>query len=210
MFLYGNKIKTNYVYGWLYDIFLGTVLNKTRRYVGSHMNKFRLFPALDLCCGTGDLCRHIKKGMICGTDIDAKILEYAKSRLPYVPFICADGERLPFKKDKFQSVVISYALHEKSPLVREKMIYEAKRVLKNNGELMIIDYENPRDFQSRLGRILTYFIERSAGKEHFKNGQNFLKQGGLKNFLSEYRIKVMQSLWLKPGSSRLVIGKFED
>ncbi|MFW6140610.1 MAG: class I SAM-dependent methyltransferase [Acidobacteriota bacterium] len=209
MLLLGNKIKTNYVYGWFYDIFLGTVLNKTRRYAGSYINKFRLFPALDLCCGTGAQCSHIQKGKIFGTDIDAKVLEYAKFRLPYVPFICADGIDLPFKGNQFQSAVIAYALHEKSRPVRSEMMQEVKRVLKKDGKLIIIDYESPIDLPSRLGRIMTYFIERNAGKEHFQNGQHFLRQGGLKNFLSEYRIKVIESLWLKLGSSRLIFGEFE-
>jgi hypothetical protein len=68
----------------------------------------------------------------------------------------------------------------------------------------------PVDLQSRLGRIRTCFIERNAGKEHFQNGQQFLKQGGLRKFLSECKIRVLKGLWLKLGRSRLVIGQFEN
>jgi ubiquinone/menaquinone biosynthesis C-methylase UbiE len=209
MSLLHNKIKIHHVYGWLYDIFLSTVLKKTRQYAADYINRFRLFPALDLCCGTGAQCSHIQKGMIYGTDIDDKILDYAKFRMPYVPFICSDGIDLPFKENQFRSVVIAYALHEKSSGVRNKMMREVKRVLDREGKLIIIDYENPIDLQSRLGRIFTYFIERNAGKEHFQNGQQFLKQGGLRDFLSKHSIKIIKSLWLKLGSSRLVIGKFK-
>jgi ubiquinone/menaquinone biosynthesis C-methylase UbiE len=207
--LFQSRIKFNHLYGWFYDIFLGTVLKGTRKYAADYINRSCLFPVLDLCCGTGDQCSLIQKGKIYGTDIDIKVLEYAKSRMPYVPFICADGAYLPFKEHKFRSVVIAYALHEKSPDVRSKMIQKAKKVLKKKGKLVIIDYENPMDFQSRLGRILTYFIERNAGIEHFQNSQHFLKQGGLTNFLSKHRIKVLKSRWLKLGSSRLIIGEFE-
>jgi len=204
-----NKIKIHYVHGWFYDIFLSTVLKKTRQYAAAYINRSRLFPALDLCCGTGAQCCHVQKGMVCGTDIDAKILEYAKFRMPDVPFICADGVELPFKENQFRSVIIAYALHEKSQVVRNQMMNEVKRVLNKDGKLIIIDYENPIDLQSRLGRIFTYFIERNAGKEHFQNGQEFLKQGGLRDFLSKHSIKIIKSLWLKLGSSRLVIGKFK-
>ncbi len=209
MSLLHHKIKIHHVYGWLYDIFLSTVLKKTRQYAADYINRSRLFPALDLCCGTGAQCSHIQKGMIYGTDIDAKVLDYAKSRMPYVSFICSDGIDLPFKENQFKSVVIAYALHEKLPEVRDKMMREVKRVLDREGKLIIIDYENPIDLKSRLGRIFTYFIERNAGREHFQNGQQFLKQGGLRKFLLEYRIRVLKSLWLKLGSSRLVIGEFK-
>jgi len=204
-----KEIKSHYVHGWIYDIFLSTALNKTREYAADYINRTSLFPALDLCCGTGAQCRKIQRGKIYGTDIDLKILEFAKSRMPYVPFICSDGIDLPFKEDQFKSVVIAYALHEKSLEVRHKMMQEVKRVLEWEGKLIIIDYENPIDLQSRLGRILTYFIERNAGKDHFQNGQQFLKQGGLRKFLSECQIRVLKSHWLKLGSSRLVVGEFE-
>ncbi|MFW6128710.1 MAG: class I SAM-dependent methyltransferase [Candidatus Aminicenantaceae bacterium] len=207
--LFRNQIKIYHVHGWLYDIVLSTVLKKTRKYAAAYINRSRLFLALDLCCGTGAQCSHIQKGMIYGTDIDAKILEYARSRMPFVPFICADGVELPFKGNQFQSVIIAYALHEKSQLVRNRMMKEVKRVLNKDGKLIIIDYENPIDLQSRLGRIFTYFIERNAGREHFQNGQEFLKQGGLRDFLSEHNIRVIKSLWLKLGSSRLIIGEFK-
>jgi demethylmenaquinone methyltransferase/2-methoxy-6-polyprenyl-1,4-benzoquinol methylase len=209
MLIFRNKIKKNYLDGWLYDIFLGTALKKMRKYVASSINEFRLFPVLDLCCGTGAQCRFIKKGNAVGVDIDRNVLDYAKSRAPYASFICGDGADLPFKNNKFQSIVISYALHEKSVAVRGKMIREAKRMLKKNGKLLIIDYEIPIDFPSRLGRMVTYFIERLAGEEHFRNGQQFLKQGGLKRFLKEQEIKVTKNRWLKLGSSRLIIGEFE-
>ena len=209
MLMFRNKIKKNYLDGWLYDIFLGTALKRMRKYVASYINEFRLFPALDLCCGTGAQCRFIQKGNSVGIDLDRKVLDYAKSRALYASFICGDGAGLPFKNNKFQSVVISYALHEKSEDVRSKMIKEARRVLKKKGKLFIIDYERPMDFPSRMGRIVTYFIERMAGKEHFRNGQQFLKQGGLERFLKKYEIKVIKNRWLKLGNSRLIIGAFE-
>ncbi len=207
--MFRNKIKKNYLDGWLYDIFLGTALKKMRKYVASYINEFRLFPILDLCCGTGAQCRIIQKGNAVGLDLDRKVLDYAKSRARWASFICGDGADLPLKNDRFQSVVISYALHEKSPAVRSKMIGEAKRVLKKNGKLFIIDYERPMDLPSRWGRIVTYSIERMAGKEHFRNGQYFLKQGGLKRFLKKHEIRVIENRWLKLGSSRLIIGEFE-
>ncbi|MBD3414691.1 MAG: methyltransferase domain-containing protein [Candidatus Aminicenantes bacterium] len=209
MFKLRKKIKLLYMYEWLYDIFLGTALKKTREYAADFINKAHLFPTLDLCCGTGAQCRDIPKDNALGADIDLKVLEFAKSRMPDVAFICADGVDLPFKQNQFQCVVLAYALHEKSPKVRHAMVREVQRILKNDGKLIIIDYENPIDFQSRLGRIWTYIIERNAGKEHFQNGQEFLKQGGLRKFLLKYKIKVLKSHWLKLGSSRLVVGEFK-
>lgn len=204
-----NKIKKNYLDGWLYDIFLGTALKRTRKCAADYINRSCFFPVLDLCCGTGAQCRFVQRGEAFGIDIDRNVLDYAKSRAPHASFICGDGARLPFKDHKFQSVVISYALHEKLLPVRRSMMVEVKRVLKKNGKLLIIDYEIPMDLASRLGRIVTYFIERMAGKEHFRNGQQFLKQGGLERFLKEHEIRVIKNRWLKLGNSRLIIGEFE-
>jgi len=203
-----SRIKTNHLYGWLYDIFLGTALRKTRKYVADHIYRFHLYPVLDLCCGTGAQSRYINQGKIYGADIDRRILDYAKSRDPLMTFVCADGRDLPFKKDTFKSVIISFALHEKSPEMRKGMIKEVKRILKEKGKMIITDYEKPIDFPSRLGRILTYFIERLAGKEHFHESQYFYRHGGLKKFLSRNKLRVIKSCFLKLGNSRVVIGEF--
>jgi len=209
MLFFQNRIKTNRIHGWLYDIFLGSALKRTREYIARYIRGPKLFPALDLCCGTGAQSRFIQKGRAVGVDLDRKVLDYAKSRARWASFICGDGACLPFKENRFQSVVISYALHEKSGAVRRSMMAEVKRVLKKNGKILITDYERPMDFPSRLGRIITYFIERMAGKEHFRNGQRFLKQGGLERFLKKYNIRVIKDRWLKLGSSRLIVGEFE-
>ena len=60
-----------------------------------------------------------------------------------------------------------------------------RRVLRPDGRLIAVDFENPWDAASRAGALFTRAIERLAGREHYGNGRDFLRRGGLRGFLRE-------------------------
>ena len=65
------------------------------------------------------------------------------------------------------------------------MIAEVKRVLDEDGLFLVVDFENPWDFRSRLGALFTRAIETLAVGDHYRNGREFLRLGGLRMFLRE-------------------------
>lgn len=178
-------------------------------WVSRYIRNQDLFPVLDLCCGTGAQIQLLgkKREGVYGVDLDFNMLQYASTRHRGYSFVCGNARGLPFKPDSFCSVILSYAVHEKVPSLRQKMILGVLRVLKPEGKIIFIDYEIPRNFISRVGRMATFIIERSAGKKHFQNSQEFLSQGGLKEFIHKNGLKEVSSVHLDLGSSRIVIAE---
>jgi ubiquinone/menaquinone biosynthesis C-methylase UbiE len=120
-----------------------------------------------------------------GLDIGFPFIRYAKARAPHIPFVCGDAARLPFKDGSMRAVSVSFALHDKSLELRSAILSEAHRVLRPDGRLIAVDFENPWDATSRAGALFTRAIERLAGRTHYGNGREFLRRGGLRGFLRE-------------------------
>ncbi len=201
------------IYGRAYDAFLGPLLKGTRRWMASYVKEHKLFPTLDLCTGTGAFCRLFGDGPCheaWGLDLDARFLRYARSQAPQIPFIRADAGRMPFNASVFGSVILSYAVHDKAPDLRAAMMEEARRVLREQGQILFLDFEPPWDRVSHVGRLFTYGIERMAGGEHFQNGQQFLREGGLRSFLEQFRCEELESRSIPWGNSRIVAARFID
>ncbi|MBI5049412.1 MAG: class I SAM-dependent methyltransferase [Nitrospirae bacterium] len=96
-------------------------------------------PFLEIGVGTGRFAREL--GIDYGVDPSSRVLEIAKSR--GITAEKAKGENLPYKDDSFGAVFLLFTLcFVEDP---EKVLLEAKRVLKQNGGLIvgIINRESP-------------------------------------------------------------------
>ena len=174
------------------------------------ISEYNLLPVLDICCGTGAQCHRIEKysrGAF-GLDWDFKMIQYAASRHRSIPFICSNAEQIPFSSSTFKGVIISYALHDKSPETREKMLKEARRILKPEGNMVLVDFESPWSRRSKFGDLFTTLIELTAGKDHFKNQRFFLKQGGLKNFIKTYGLVEVKRFGIELAHTSVVMARF--
>jgi ubiquinone/menaquinone biosynthesis C-methylase UbiE len=198
--------------GIFYDLFIEPLLAGTKKRISGFISQNDLFPALDICCGTGKQCQLVAKAgkAVIGLDLDLKILKYASSKYPQITFVCADAAHIPFRKDSFKASIISYSLHDKTPEVRTKIIREAKRLLIPEGRIIFLDFENPWNWLSELGSALTWLIERIAGGEHYRNNRQFLKEGGLQTFIKTRGLYPVERLDIPLGNSRIVIAKSED
>lgn len=200
------------IYGWVYDHSIESLLKGIRKKVSHYILQHRLFPLLDICCGTGiQLSRSVKKKYsVFGLDLNLELLDYAASRFPHIPFICADASHVPIKGAFFKGIVISYALHEKTPQVRQKMAKEARRLLTPGGKIILIDYESPWSGKSQWGALLTYLIERIAGGDHFRNYQQFLREGGLRGWIIKENIVERERYEVELASSSIVVGQWKE
>jgi ubiquinone/menaquinone biosynthesis C-methylase UbiE len=88
--------------------------------------------------------------------------------------------------------------------MRLELMEEAKRILAPGGKLILVDFERPWDFKSRIGRLSTIFVEILAGQDHFRNGRQFLRQGGLKELLKKEHLKEIER-YSFPWSSTCVV-----
>ncbi|BAS26859.1 class I SAM-dependent methyltransferase [Limnochorda pilosa] len=93
--------------------------------------------ALDVGCGTGQSAVALKPiaRSITGVDSSRSMLEEALSD-ECVRYVEAPAEDLPFRDESYELVTVSLALHW---FERAKFLFEAARVLKNNGWLVIYD-----------------------------------------------------------------------
>ena len=199
-------------YGYLYDLFLGGLLRRVRLWIAHRIASGNWYPVLDLCCGTGDQLRRISRSPqpAVGLDRDFPLLHYARTQNRRIPLICADAGSLPFRNSAFRCVIISFALHEKDPDFRFRMLQEAKRVTMPEGWLIILDYEIPWNLSSRTARIFIGIIELLAGKHHFRFFRNFLNRGGLNGCLLRNNIPETESRLLKWGNSRIVLSHMKN
>jgi len=176
-----------YTYGWIYDCLLEPFLGGIKKKVADCIIRYDLFPAIDICCGTGRQCSLASDNQkqTIGLDLDLKMMIYAASKYPHLSFICSDASHISFGESLFRGVIVSYSLHDKPEEMRLELMQEAKRILAPGGKLILVDFERPWDFKSRIGRLSTLFVERLAGQDHFRNGRQFVRQGGLKELLKK-------------------------
>ncbi len=120
---------------------------------------------LDLGCGTGRYFELIKeKGAdYFGVDNSQKMIKVAKERYPQAKFQVADALNLPLPNNYFNKVFgIAVLHHIPSEEFRLKFLKEAKRVLKQDGLLILTVWK----FRTKreLSLIFKYTILRLIGK----------------------------------------------
>jgi ubiquinone/menaquinone biosynthesis C-methylase UbiE len=149
---------------------------------------------LDVCCGTGaqTFC-YASKGIISwGIDVDPGMIEFAEKRnrrlgLNNTFFQRASAGNLPFRNACFDHASICMGLHEKEGPLRDRIISEMKRVVKEDGTLAIVDYRvpYPEDAYGRAARIL----ERMAGRDHCRCFRGFISDGGVDLLVSRHQLR---------------------
>ncbi|HCL55544.1 MAG TPA: hypothetical protein DHW82_00840 [Spirochaetia bacterium] len=101
----------------IYDPLLFVFLNPIRKKIIQELKSFQDKKILDLCCGTGDqLKRMAKKGFenLHGLDISEAMLRVARKKTdPKIHFYQEDAGNTRFEAESFDSVIISFAIHEK-------------------------------------------------------------------------------------------------
>ena len=115
---------------------------------------------LDLCTGTATNAVNIAKAKtsaeVTGIDLSDKMLEVGKAKakkahLPNIILKQMDATALEFKAATFDTVLISLVLHELNEDLAGRLIMEAKRVLKDDGKIIVTEWEKPL---SRMRRML--------------------------------------------------------
>ncbi len=193
--------------GLIYDGVLEPLLHNIRIKVRNVIIENDLFPCLDLCCGPGAQVRRLAAPgrFACGVDISLGMLRYAAGRGKDIPFVCADAIRTPFRAAAFKGIVLSFALHEKPPDLRPRLLAEARRLLLPTGRVVLVDFENPWNTSSRLASLYVRLIERLAGTDHFRNGRDFLAKGGLRALLGENRFHEVERHDISAGTCAVVV-----
>ena len=100
---------------------------------------------LDLGCGTGFVTRKLHATSLVALDQSASMLKRARTRLPGVRFVRADGLALPFSAATFDRVFTSHVYGHVLPEERARFRAEARLVAR---EIVVVD-AGPRGAGSR-------------------------------------------------------------
>ena len=173
----------------LYDTFIGPLTS------GLRALGMKMFPpregmaVLDIGCGTGAYLEHYQKAgcNVSGIDQSPSMLQVARNRLgESADLYMGDASNMPYQDKEFDLIVMSTVLHEMPRAVRSAVINEAKRTIKEDGRILLIDFHpGPiRPLKGWLYKSIITFIEFAAGGEHFKNYRDFIANKGLPALIS--------------------------
>ena len=192
-------------YAGIYDRLFDS-MNKGLKLVGIRMFRpTKGMSILDVGCGTGshlELYQRYKCNLY-GIDMSPSMLNVARERLGDTAQLeLGDATDMPYENKKFDLVISMLTLHEMSPETRSAVLNEVKRVLKDDGRLLLIDFHlGPyRPLQGWISKTIIFFSELAAGREHFKNYRQFIATKGLSTLISQHQMNTEKQSILAGGT----------
>ena len=153
----------------------------------------RKLKVLDLCIGTAansiTIAENRPKSEIIGIDLSEDMLTVAKEKIGKrgirnITTYVMDATNIGFDDNYFDIVVISLVLHEVDYNIRNKIIIEAKRVLKKKGRIIILEWDNPNKFIHKPLFSIIELLEPKGFKE-------FLHLN-IKEYVEKFSLKVLR------------------
>jgi SAM-dependent methyltransferase len=132
---------------------------------------------LEIGCGNGRITSFLvnKAKKLIAIEPDFTKIREAKENIPGVAFQIASGENLPLSNASFDLVIFTLSLHHQNS---ESALAEAIRVLKAEGEILIIE-------PTVEGEVQRVFSLVSSENQELINAQRAIKDSGLEIHNSE-------------------------
>lgn len=145
---------------------------------------------LDLCTGTATNALKIAKSKplseVIGIDLSKDMLKVAqdkveRSKVPNIKLYHMDATHMRFQDKFFDKILLSLVLHEVEENLAEKILAEAKRVLKDDGEIIVTEWEKSRIFFRRAVFLPIEILEPKPFKSFIeKDLYSYFERYGLK------------------------------
>ena len=132
---------------------------------------------LDMCCGTFAnglvVARNKPESTVIGLDRSMPMLKKARQKvidngLKNAKLICRDATDTRIKKGTFDYVIIGLVLHECNPDLWKGILSEAGRLLKDDGHLIILDWDIQETIKGKLKFSPLYVCENLVTPKYFK------------------------------------------
>jgi len=175
----------SFVFSKVYDIALFPFLHRIRKRVSSDINLQAPQKIIDLCCGTGNQLGYLNKqskNETIGVDISENMLAVASKKKLNCYHL--DATNTSFSDNDFDVAILSFILHETSHENAMKIAAEAKRIVKSNGRIVVVDYmfDNKTSVFGKFGVNAAEFL---MGKVHFGNFKSYIKNEYLKHYVRD-------------------------
>ena len=187
-----------------YETLVDPLLRDLRKFTPEFSGMKAGDKVIDVCCGTGaQVLEYGRHGIIAiGIDSSRDMLKIAtrnrmRQKAVNVSFQIADAANLPFPDGSFDYATVSFGLHDKERTVRHKIISEMKRVTKQNGSLIFVDFQVPlpRNTWAMFARVIEFL----AGGSHYQGFKDYLVNGGLEDILKNHALREEYRTNLKSG-----------
>ena len=195
-----------------YENFIDPILRNVRQIIPEFSSMKAGDEVLDVCCGTGaQVIEYSKHGILAtGIDKEQRMLNVAlknkeKLNLVNASFYLADATSLPFGDNRFDYVSICFGLHDKEKDSRDKIVSEMKRVVKQEGFIVLADFQVP--LPRNIWAMFARTIEFIAGGSHYRGFKDFIDNGGLKNILKDHLLFEQKTGYFKGGILEIIVAK---
>lgn len=174
-----------------YDLLISPLLKGLRKRIFDEISENS--SVLEVGCGTGEFAHDLLKKNLTnylGVDISEDVIEIAKSKVddPNFSFICADF--LTFDIDaRFDYAIFPMIIHSIPIGLSLELLAKASKIVK---KVIIADYlvPQPKNYKA----LLVKFIERMAGKEHFRNFTKYKSINGAHFFKDQLNLKATNQI----------------
>ncbi len=187
-----------------YETLVDPLLRDLRKFTPEFSGMKAGDKVIDVCCGTGAQVLEYGRHGIIATGIDSSqgMLKIAtrnrmRQKAVNVSFQLADATNLPFPDGYFDYATVSFGLHDKEKPIRYQIISEMKRVVKQNGALILVDFQVP--LPRNAWAVFARAIEFLAGGSHYQGFKDYLTNGGLEDILKNHALREEYRTYLKSG-----------
>ena len=191
-----NNMDDEYKSAKYYNKFLHLFVWRIRKKVLEIVIRNKYKTILDVCCGTGNQLKLLKKHGVDGTGVDLSKAMLVIAEFGKIKVKCheQDAENITFNNGLFDMTMTTFALHEKSNSSAKKILNEMIRLTKKNGHLIIVDFSID-DRTSSLFRKGINFIESRASNDHYKHYKEYVTYSGLNNLLEGLPLKEIEKYY---------------
>ncbi|WP_310605278.1 class I SAM-dependent methyltransferase [Anaerosporobacter sp.] len=136
---------------------------------------------LDICTGTATNAINISKNnnnvKIIGIDLSDSMLAMARQKMQNehitnVELLNMDATKLSFDDNTFDKILISLVLHELDEPIANQILEQAKCVLKDNGEIIITEWELSKNILRRFLFLPIHLFEPKSYRKFIKKDLN--------------------------------------
>lgn len=182
-----------YYFAPVYDFLLQPFIHKLRKTVVDLAIKYRSKKVIDMCCGTGHQLKYLRNAGIETTGVDINDLMIRQAGRNNSKDSCKKGDArsTTFPDHHFDMAITSLSLHEMPDQNAREIIQEMIRVVKPNGQLIIIDYDFT-DHSSNLMKAGMKMIEYIVGGEHYRNFRKYIKLGQMPYLVQDFNLKTTE------------------
>ena len=198
--------KNHWYDGWFYDRIIAP--NQDQLFAQIKELIAPQSTVIDIGCGTGRLAFALGDhcASVLGIDLSKRNIGRAQILLERVP-----NEKISFQHlnvsdarnggDKpFDYAVLTYVIHEVNKEERIKLLKDASRVAEH---IIIGDYQFPRP--TGLSGFMSKTIEYLAGREHYRNYNTYMAEGGIRYLARESGLRIITEVKSRRSVDQLVV-----